>query len=214
MNSKNNILQTVHFLRTNQELVIYTNKPKVTAKELEDLAVFLEDEYHTECLDYPYTSSGFNKNAAIWAAKILYFATQFLAHRNDEPKNIQKYFPSYEGDINPSTLLSADITLRFLPFVINELKAIDFDDWLINILLELITPFAYSTIGNDFELKFDTDLLKKASQDQCFKTLFSNRIIEKKDTLWANHTLYKDEINVHLGMHKPIFWKHLEFTND
>lgn len=207
MNTKNNILQTIHHLRTSGQFVLYTNKPKVTQSELNDLGDFLEQEYENEVLNYPFTAPTFDKEAAIWGAKMIYFGAQFLAHRNEEPKNLNNYFSALEGKMTPSRCLSADISLRFLPFIIKELEAIDLDDWLVKILKVHLQKFPYSAIGYGFDFEIDQRQLVQLFQNNCFKTLFIDRVIEKKDISLTAHTIIHENIAIHLGKHKNYFWK-------
>lgn len=206
MNTKNNILQTIHHLRTSGYFVLYTNKPKVTNAELNDLGDFLQQEYENECLNYPFEAPKFHKESAIWAAKTIYYAAQFLAHRHEEQKELNQYFEDFKSEISPETCLSADISLRFLPFIIQELEAIDFDDWLIKILKIHLQKFQYSTIGHEMELEINEEILAKLFQNDCFRTLYIDRVIAKKDIRLTEHTIIHENVAIHLGEHKSHFW--------
>jgi len=206
LNTKNNILQTIHHLRTSGQFVLYTNKPKVTVTELNDLGDFLAQEYENECLNYPFEAPKFNKEAAVWGAKISYFAAQFLAHRLEEPKDLNQYFEDYKGEITPSSCLSADISLRFLPFIIKELEHIDFDDWLIKILKIQLQKFQYAAIGHDLELQINEEILAELFQNNCFKTLYTDRVIAKKDSSLTAHKIIHENVAIHLGEHASHFW--------
>ncbi|WP_156169252.1 hypothetical protein [Kordia jejudonensis] len=212
MNTKNNILQTIHHLRASGQFVLYTNKPKVTKNELDDLGSFLAQEYENEALNYPFESPEFDEEAAIWGAKMIYFGAQFLGHRHDEPKDLNQYFEEFTTEITPASCLSADISLRFLPFIIKELEAIDFEDWLLKILKAHIKKFPYSAIGHDLNLEIDQEKLTELFQNGCFKTLFIDRVIEKKDISLTEHTIIHENIAIHLGAHKNHFWK--AFTSE
>ncbi|WP_430409011.1 hypothetical protein [Kordia sp.] len=209
MNTKNNILQTIHHLRTSGQFVLYTNKPKVSDKELNDLGDFLEQEYENEALNYPFEVPKFNREAAIWGGKMIYFGAQFLAHRHEEPKDLNQYFEALKDEITANSCLSADLSLRFLPFIIKELEAIDFEDWLVKILKIRLQKFPYTTIGHSFDLEIDQEQLAKLFQNECFKTLFIDRVIEKKDISLTEHTIIHENIAIHLGEHKNHFWRAL-----
>jgi hypothetical protein len=206
LSTKNNILQTIHHLRTSGQFVLYTNKPKVTASELNDLGDFLEQEYENEILNYPFEAPKFDKEAAVWGAKMIYFAAQFLAHRHEEPKDLNKYFEVLTGESTVARCLSADLSLRFLAFIIKELEAIDYEDWLVKILKTRVQKFPYSTIGQGLELELNIDELTKLFENQCFKTLFTDRVIEKKDIRLTEHTIIHENIAIHLGEHTNHFW--------
>ena len=207
MNTKNNILQTIHHLRTSGQFVLYTNKPKVNENELNDLGDFLEQEYENESLNYPFETPSFDREAAIWGAKMIYFGAQFLGHRHEEPKDLNQYFEELKSEITPSCCLSADLSLRFLPFIIKELEIIDFEDWLVKILKMRLQKFSYSVIGQGFDLEINQDELTKLFQNDCFKTLFIDRVIEKKDISLTEHKIIHENIAIHLGEHKNYFWR-------
>jgi hypothetical protein len=207
LNTKNNILQTIHQVRASGQFVLYTNKPKVSTSELNDLGDFLEQEYENESLNYPFEVPKFNREAAIWGAKIIYFGAQFLGHRHEEPKDLNQYFESLTDEISPESCLSADLSLRFLPFIIKELEAIDFEDWLITILKNHLQKFHYSAIGHGFNIEINQEALTKLFQNNCFKTLFTDRVIEKKDISLTEHKIIHENIAIHLGEHKNYFWR-------
>ncbi|WP_108113856.1 hypothetical protein [Kordia periserrulae] len=207
MSLQNNILQTIHHLRTSGQFVLYTNKPKVSQSELNDLADFLQQEYENESLNYPFEAPVFHKEAAVWAAKTIYYAAQFLAHRLEEPKDLQQFFADFTEEISPSVILSADISLRFLPFIIKELEYIDFDDWLVKLLKKQLQNFSYSTIGHDLELEIQEEQLAKLFQNDCFRTLYIDRVIAQKDISLATQKIIQKNVAIQLGEHAQHFWR-------
>ncbi|MEM6687211.1 MAG: hypothetical protein AAF617_15625 [Bacteroidota bacterium] len=207
MSIQNNILQTIHHLRTSGQFVLYTKKPKVSISELNDLADFLAQEYENESLNYPFDAPVFDKEAAIWAAKTIYYAAQFLAHRLEEPKDLHKFFPDFKGELSPAVMLSADISLRFLPFIIKELQHIDFDDWLVKLLKQRIQLFPYSSIGHDMEVVIQEKQLALLFQNNCFRTVFTDRVIAQKDISLTAHKIIQKNVAIHLGEHTHQFWR-------
>lgn len=207
LSTQNNILQTIHHLRTSGQFVLYTKKPKVSTSELNDVADFLAQEYENESLNYPFDAPAFHKEAAVWAAKTIYYAAQFLAHRLEEPKDLHKFFPDFKGELSPSVMLSADISLRFLPFIIKELQHIDFDDWLVLLLKKHIQLFSYATIGHDLDMEIQEEQLATLFQNDCFRTLYIDRVISKKDISLAAHKIIQKNVAIHLGEHTHQFWR-------
>ncbi|AXG71798.1 hypothetical protein KORDIASMS9_04056 [Kordia sp. SMS9] len=203
---QNNILQTIHHLRTSGQFVLYTSEPKVTTSELNDVTDFLAQEYENESLNYPFDAPLFDKETATWAAKTIYYAAQFLAHRLEEPKNLNKFFEDFKGELTPSVCLSADISLRFLPFIIKELEHIDFDDWLVKLLKTQLEKFPYTTIGHDLDLEIKEEKLASLFQNNCFRTLFIDRVIAQKDISLTAHKIIQENVAIHLGEHAQQFW--------
>lgn len=203
---QNNILQTIHHLRTSGHFVLYTKQPKVTLDELADVGDFLAQEYENESLNYPYQAPDFDKEAAIWAAKTIYYAAQFLAHRLEEPKDLEKFFKPYAGKITPATQLSADLSLRFLPYIFKELEHIDFDDWLVKTLQQILQSFPYTAIGHDIELKVNEEQLISDFSNDCFRMMFTDRVIAAKDINMTKHKIIQNNVSIHLGEHAHSFW--------
>lgn len=187
--------------------MLYTSTPKVTTSELNEVADFLQQEYENEVLNYPFEAPPFHKEAGVWAAKTMYYAAQFLAHRLEEPKDLPKFFQDFQGELSPSVMLSADISLRFVPFIIKELEHIDYDDWLVKILKMYIAKFPYSTIGQDMEPEIQEEKLALLFQNDCFRTLFIDRVIATKDISLTAHTIIQKNVAIHLGEHTNQFWK-------
>ncbi len=207
MSIQNNILQTIHHLRTSGQFVLYTNKPKISTSELNDVGDFLEQKYENESLNYPFDAPPFDKEAATWAAKTIYYAAQFLAHRGEEPKNLHQFFGDFKGELTPSVLISADVSLRFLPFIIKELEYIDFDDWLVKLLKTQLEKFPYTTIGHDLDIELKEEKLAKLFQNDCFRTLYIDRVIAQKDISLTAHKIIHENVAIHLGEHAQHFWK-------
>jgi hypothetical protein len=178
----------------------------VSNSELNDVADFLAQEYENESLNYPFEAPKFHRKAAVWAAKTIYYAAQFLVHRKEEPKNLSKYFEDFKGEYSPAVMLSADISLRFLPAIVKELEHIDFEDWLVKLLKKQLQHFPYATIGHDMNLKIEEETLAKLFQDACFKNLYIDRVIARKDISQTAHTIIQENVAIHLGEHTKQFW--------
>ncbi|MFY0629118.1 MAG: hypothetical protein JXR05_01985 [Flavobacteriaceae bacterium] len=207
MGIKNNILQTVHHLRTSGHFVLYTSTPKISNDDLTDLSDFLESEYENEVLNYPYEVPPFHKESAIWAAKTIYYAVQFLVHRKRVPKDLEEYFPEFKEEVTPSIVLSVDLSLRFLPDIMREIHDIDFEDWLLKRLTKNVGRFQYSTIGFPIDIEVNEMELLKLFKNECFKTLYTDRVIERKELSLVKHTIIQENVAIHLGEYKDFFWR-------
>ncbi|WP_452598769.1 hypothetical protein [Pontimicrobium sp. MEBiC01747] len=204
----NNFLKTMSSLRQEEHLVIHDDVLKTTKSEDDDVLLFLEQDYENESLNYPFTPPKFNPKAALWASKIVYYSALLLLHRKDTKKDLTILFPNFEGTINVSAILSADLCLRFVPQINFELKRIDAEDPLIPILETILKTWHYSTIHNDcIPPAIDYTTFFK---NDCLTQLYLNRIIERKQLQWAEIPYINTLLHNRLGYYKNHFWNTLK----
>lgn len=205
LTDKTPFIETIYRLRSNEEVVIFEKQFTTHAAEEKEVAFFLETEYENESADYPFTAPAFHQPSAVWAAKIIYFGAQLILFREETAKDINALFPEYTDQKSAAVQLSADISLRFLPYVIRKLKEIDPDDPLIKRLETILLAFPYSAVGYFTEsnnLQFDHHFLN----DNCCSQLLVNRVIGKKDRYTAADPAIKILIESALGAYQPVFW--------
>jgi len=204
----NYFLNTISQLRNTQELIIYNFKLKTTSKEDNALIPYLESEYDNEKVSYPFKAPHFDAEAALWGAKTVYFSAQLILQRQDTSKELQKLFANEPGNVNPSSILSVDLCLRFLPDLYKELKNIDPLDTLLNLLAPIMEKWHYSAIGltmSHENLNFECFLANPT-----VKQLYLDRIIQEKATDWAEFPQVNTIINANLGFYKKYFWPELQ----
>jgi len=204
----NNFLETIAYLRQEEHLVIHDAVLKTTNPEDEDVVLFLEQEYENESLNYPFTVPKFNKKAALWASKTIYYAALLLLHRKDTKKDLNTFFFEFEGTVDASAQLSADLCLRFLPKINSELKRIDGEDPLIIIIKTILNTWHYSAIDTEstppninFENFFTND---------CLTQLYLNRIVADKVLKWAEIPFVNKLLHDRFGYYKNTFWNTLQ----
>lgn len=198
---------TIVNIRTNEELVLYNRLSNLLSEENSLVTDFLKNEYHTECLNYPFKPPPFDEKAALWSAKILYLTCQLILNRENDIEEIKKLLPFYQEEINASSILSADLCLRFLPQTLVETKHIDPDDELIDIVEKHLVQWHYSSIG--YPLKIDSLNLNELSNNECLLQLYADRIILKKDKIRAENPLLLPKIKEIMGIYTDLFWKEL-----
>lgn len=200
-------LETIYHLRTIEQIILYNKMTKVSNKEETETILFLETQYENEILEYPGQAPDFHGEAALWGAKIIYFAAQLVLFRDHKIEELDIFLPDFKGKINAQVLLSADLCLRFLPQIILELKRIDAEDTVIPILQKHMTDFSYSAIG--FDVVSETINLDVVFSDPCLKQLYLNRVVERKDKKFAEAASVKTELLAGFGDYKQVFWNEL-----
>lgn len=198
-------LNTIKHLRLNEEIILYANLPILSTDEENLLIDFLANEYRKESTNYPYSSPVYNAQAALWGASIIYYASQMMLYRENKGEEIAAFLPPYAYQQDASAILSADLCLRFLPQVLENLKNIDPDDIIIPLLKNHLHQWHYSAIGLDLDnetLNFNGIL-----GNECLKQLYINRIIENKAKVLAQLPFLKNHVKASMGNFSSYFWK-------
>ncbi len=120
--------------------------------------------------------------------------------------------PEFKGTRDISSILSADLSLRFLPEIIFALNSADPEDPLIKILEEILTEFHYSGVGYDLDLgkvNWEEEL-----KDKTYRKLYLERIVEKKDYKLAEIPFINKLLMAEFGMHKEAFWRELKIITE
>lgn len=155
-------LDTMFRLRNDECITIFTDIQKISKKEEQDLADYLESEFEKERLEFLSDKINYNSEAAVWAAKVLYHSAQLYLIRKDTAKDLEKLIPQFKTTYEISSFLSADLSLRFLSQIILTLQSADTEDPLIKILESILTQFHYSGIG--FELDLEKNQLERGTK--------------------------------------------------
>ncbi len=200
-------LNMIQHLRKNEEVMLYGNLLTIEKEEVEAIINFLKEEYQSESLNYPYAIPPFDEQAAFWGAKTIYLATQLLLYRENRLEDLSNLLKSFEGEVSASTILSSDLCLRFLPEIIKELKLIDPEDSLIEILESSLYVWHYS--GINYALDIEKLDLETILSNECMQQLYCNRIIQYKNLKLANHNSLNHLILADLGNYSSMFWKEL-----
>jgi hypothetical protein len=202
-------LKMIQTLRWHEEIMLYANVPESDADSNEVIS-FLKDEYSQESIAYPFQIPDYNSNASLWAAKIVYVAAQLILYRKNKESDLTILLPEYLYEIDESAMLSADLCLRFLPDMINQLKMIDSEDALINVLENILIKWHYS--GTNFPLDAQKLDFAMITPNTCLHQLYINRIIENKNVALADHMLWSEHIKAQFGIYSQSFWKEFKGT--
>lgn len=201
---QNYFLYMIKNLRLNEEVMLYNNILQIKELESEEVVSFLKQEYENEILNYPFTAPQFNSESALWAAKTIYYSTQLMLYREHKEADLNNLIPDFEKEIATAEILSADLVLRFLPNIINQLKFIDSEDKLIALLEEKLIKWHYSGVNYKLEInKLNFDAIK---QNKTMLQLYINKIMEFKNIELAKHSIFKSTIDDNLGLYASTFW--------
>lgn len=201
-------LDTIFLLRKNECITLFSSLQEISSKEELDAADYFETEFEKERLEFLSDQLICSKETAVWAAKVLYHSAQLHLIRENTANDMDKLIPEFKGVRNISSILSADLSLRFLPQIILVLNIADSEDKLITILEDILTIFHYSGIGYDLDLKNIN--WEKELEDKTYRKLYLERIVEKRDYKLAEIPFINKLLIAEFGMHKEAFWKELK----
>lgn len=196
-------------LRQREDVILYGLLPHLMPEDLATATTFLEQEYAREALNFPYTPPPFDAPAALWAAQAIYTAAQLLLARDSMPDELPVLLPDFDGPCQASTILSADLCLRFLPVMITHLRSADVEDPLIPLLEKKLTTWHYS--GVNYGLDIST-LDFAGYTDPCVHTLYRDRIIHHQHITLARHPVFEPSVRAALGLHGEVLWKKFNDT--
>ncbi|WDF48650.1 hypothetical protein PQ459_09270 [Chryseobacterium sp. KACC 21268] len=205
---KSPFLDTLFHLRNDEHITIFVAIQDIPKKEEQDVTGYLESEFEKERLEFLSDQISFDSEASLWAAKILYRSAQLYLIRKDTDKNLEKLVPAFNGKPNVSAVLSADLSLRFLPQIISALYNADAEDPLIKMLENIMIQFHYSAVG--FDLDLDKINWEEELKDDTYRKLYLERIVEKKAYKLAEIPFINKLLMAEFGMYKDVFWRELK----
>ncbi|SDQ16655.1 hypothetical protein SAMN05421664_0840 [Chryseobacterium soldanellicola] len=211
METKSPFLDTLFMLRKDECITIFSDLKEISKKEEQDVADYFESEFEKERLEFLSDQISCNKETAVWAAKVVYHSAQLLLIRENTAKDLSILIPQYKGTRDISSVLSADLSLRFLPQIIVTLQATDPEDPLIKLLENILHQFHYSGVGFDLDLeKIDWE---EELKERTYRKLYLERIVEKKAYKLAEIPYINQLLMAEFGMYKDIFWRELKNVN-
>ncbi|MFK7776023.1 MAG: hypothetical protein AB8F94_28120 [Saprospiraceae bacterium] len=191
-------------LREQEEIILYQNILSTSEEEKEKVILFLEKEYQAESSEFPFVSPEFHPQAALWAAEISYYACQFILFRENDEAKMEDFFPAFQFEVSPSTILSVDLCFRFIPDMLRQLSLIDSEDSLIAILEKYLKTWHFSGINYSLNLK-DLDL-NIIFTDPCLQQLYLNRITTYKNIHLAKSPKINQLLKANFGIFEETFW--------
>lgn len=205
-------LDTLFLLRKEECITVFSNIQKISEKEEQDAADYFESEFEKERLEFLTDHLEYDKEAAVWAAKVLYYAAQLYLIRENTAKDLDQFIPEFRGMKNSGAVLSADLSLRFLPQIIVVLQNLDPDDPLIKKLESILLQFHYSGVGYDLDL--ENMNWQEELKEPTYRKLYLERIVEKRAQRLAEIPYINKLLVAEFGLHKDEFWRELKIINE
>ena len=211
METRSPFLDTLFLLRKEGTMTIFSDIKSISQKEEQDAADYFESEFEKERLEFLSDKINCDRETAVWAAKVLYHSAQLHLIRENTAKDLSQLIPLFKGKREINSILSADLSLRFLPQIISVLQDVDPEDPLIKILENILQQFHYSGIG--FDLDLEKINWEEELKDKTYRKLYLERVVEYKAYRLAEIPYINQLLMAEFGMHKDVFWKDLQIIN-
>lgn len=211
METRSPFLDTVFLLRKSGHLTVFSNLQEISKKEEQEAGDYFETEFEKERLEFLSDGISCHKEAAVWAAKVLYHSAQLYLIRENTAKDLDKLIPKLKIDPDVSSVLSADLSLRFLPQIASVLQMADPHDPLVKILEDILIQFHYSGIG--YPLNLEKVNWEKELKDKTYRKLYLERIVEKKAYELAEIPYINQLLLADFGLYKDTYWRELKNNN-
>ncbi len=195
----------IKHLRQSEEVVLYAFLPVLQPADEAEVLFFLETDYAEESVEYPFEAPDFDREAASWAARVVFHAAQLLLYREQQVVEIAPLFAAYSGKMSPGAVLSADLMLRFLPDILLKIKAIDQQDPVAGWLEDILRQWHYS--GVRYHREIPETGLDWVTGDSCVYQMYINRIITYQNLHLARMPVFQEGVRASLGTYGSAFWK-------
>jgi hypothetical protein len=206
--TKSPFLDTIFLLRKSGCITVFSNLHEISKKEEQEAGDYFETEFEKERLEFLSTEIHCHKEVAVWAAKVLYYSAQLYHIRENTAKDLDKLIPKLKITPDTSSILSADLSLRFLPQIITLMQTADPHDPLVKILEDILTQFHYSGIG--YHLDLEKVNWEKELKDKIYRKLYLERIVEKKAYALAEIPYINQLLLADFGLYKDTYWRELK----
>lgn len=173
-------------------------------EDLESTANFLRSFHAYDQLEMPLEAPKFDEVAAIWAAKYIYRALQFVVVRKHTESVIRQELQPLNAAITPESVYSADLCLRYLPQIFNFAKSLSPEDPLLQNLLKTAQDWPFSSLG--IEIEHEIQIPNHPS----LAIAYRDKIVAQRDLKRAKNPNNQKAIEIALGSDAQQLWPSFE----
>jgi hypothetical protein len=194
------------------DLELYDNILDLNNGDRESSTTFLEKQFNEEKIENKHLFK-FEKESAIIAAASIFNIAHLIYFRELDMKEVETIVePIKKLTPSPQSILSADLMLRFLPQITNEIKAKVPGDEIITHLEVIMSKWHFSSINYNFEnLELNFSDFEK---NKDLYAIYKKRIIEFKNIKLGSLPIFYKEIKSEFGNYGDLFWKELMIENE
>lgn len=203
---KNPFYRMMECLLTTNEVVLYARIDKIKPKHEPAVINLLKTSYEEESIGYPFQAPPFDEAAANWSSKLLFYTAQLVLYREHDAETLTEIITPYEQEKTTSAIITADLSLRFLPSLLEYLEKIEVEDELIPLLQDILKDWHYSGLLSKMEFEEEIQFTT-AYDDPCLLQRYVDRVIEQKRKKVGQLEKLKPLVMSALGNYEQLFWK-------
>jgi hypothetical protein len=174
-----------------------------TEEDAQQTIQCLHEQYNYQAQELTGPIPAFQPEAAIWAAGFLYRAVQLTMLRDLGEEAVNGLLTPFNGPVSPETILSVDISFRYLPNLLGLAKGLAPEDVLVKRLQQAAMQWPFSSVGIKVDGVMDLDAIMNYP---CLRRTYIDRIIEARDSKRSNHVQVNEYIKEALGDYGHILW--------
>jgi hypothetical protein len=174
-----------------------------TEEDIQRSIQHLHEYYQRQQQELTGTIPDFHAGAAIWAAGFLYRSIQLVMLRDLGEDAVNGLLTPYDGGVTPETILSVDLSFRYLPNLMGLAKGLAPEDVLVKRLQEAAIRWPFSSVGMKVEGEMDIDVIMN---NACLRRVYIDRIIETRDKKRCNNVQVNEDIQEALGDYGQMLW--------
>jgi MoxR-vWA-beta-propeller ternary system domain bpX4 len=163
--------------------------------------------YEEDLQEMPGIAPEYSSEAALWAAQYFYSAVQLTVLRDAGEDVIKEKLKPFAGEIDSSTIYSADLIFRYLPNLFNLAKGLAPGDLLVKELMGIALAWPYSSVGIEIDERVNDDIL---FTNQSLKYAYLDRILKYKDKRRVINPTMENYITELTGEHISSLWPNFE----
>lgn len=188
-----------------------TVAPKIipfSADDLKQATIHLQQYQEDDTADMPYSAPEPDLAAALWAAEYLYRTVQFILIRNLDENALHNCIQPYTGNMTPAAAYSADLTLRYLPDLLNLAKGLSPDDPLVKQMRATAATWPLSAAAiNDMPAGENLSVILSHPS---LRQAYVDRIIYAGNKEKCSHPDCLPLVREALGAHTATLWPQFE----
>ena len=163
--------------------------------------------YQEEVLEMPGIAPEYSAKAAMWAAQYFYAAVQLTVLRDAGEDIISEKLKPFAGEIDSSSVYSADLILRYLPGLFDLAKGLAPGDLLVKQLMNTAIAWPFSSVGIELDEQVNDDFL---FTNPSLKYAYLDRIVKHKDKRRITSSTMENYITELTGEHLSSLWPNFE----
>ncbi len=130
-----------------------------TEEDIQAATKRLHEYYDRQVQELTGMVPSFHGNAAVWAAGFLYRAVQLVMLRDLGEEVVNDLLTPYEGHVIPETILSVDLSFRYIPNLMGLAKGLAPEDVLVKRLQDAARQWPFSSVGMKVEGEMNIDVI-------------------------------------------------------